>query len=572
MYRTFIMRFLAIGATSIVLLSFCFAGAQTSSPQRAEGFDLIVRNGRVMDGSGNPWFRADIGIRGGKIAAVGDLSRTTSATVIDARGLVVSPGFIDMHTHCDAGFRDPQLRTNEPWIRQGVTTVMLGVDGNGPWEPEKVASPWLTTGVGTNIAFYVGHNAIRKYLMGIDNRAPSPAELQKMRDLVKQGMQNGSFGLSTGLEYIPGIYSKTDEVIELSRVAAQYGGIYDSHYRDEFQEFLQSVDEGIQIAGKAHIPVHLGHFKIIGKHNWWMMPEGLRRIREARSRGLEITLDQYPWDNGATSNLEGLIQVPPEMQPLRDMKDVMPAGVAQTQSFAERQRMMDEYRAVLVKALKDPLTRSQLRTATEQGLSSPSDPNWIHKWGYDWIRVVRSIKNPDYINHVISEIASWRGVGGFDVISDLISEEGADVGVSIGPMLEDNVALAMKEPYLAFSSDGSLVPFGVGYPHPRAYGSFARVYRKYVRDQNVITLEDAVRKMTTLPAQILGIRDRGRVAVGNWADIVVFDPQTIADKSTYASPHQYAVGVVHVLVNGKAVLADGKMTGALPGKLLLHNR
>ena len=535
-----------------------------------EDYDVIIRNGRVMDGSGNPWFLAEIGIRQGKIAAIGNLSQASAKTAIDAHGLLVTPGFIDMHSHCDNGFANSSLRSNEPWVRQGVTTVMVGVDGNGTWEPQKAAQPWQETGTGTNYAFYVGHNRIRRSVMGIDDRAPTPEELEKMKEFVKQGMENGAFGFSTGLEYIPGVYSKTDEVIALSKVAAGYHGIYDTHYRDEFSGFLDSVDEGIAISESAGIPVHLGHFKVIGEHNWGMMAEGLKRVREARARGLEITLDQYPWDNGATSNLEGLIQVPKDLQPIRGVYDQLHSPAAA--GGPSRETLINQYRAELVKTLADPAGREALRRATEEGLNGPADPNWIHKWGYDWIRVVRSKKHQDYVNQVISDIAEWRGTSGFNVIADLISTEGPDLGISIGPMLESNVVMAMKEPFLAFSSDGSLTAFGAGFPHPRAYGSFARVYRKYVREEHVLTLEDAVRKMTSLPAQILGIGDRGRLAVGNWADITIFDPQTMAEKTTYADPHQYAVGVSYVFVNGMAVLSDGKMAGTLPGKLLLHHR
>jgi N-acyl-D-amino-acid deacylase len=531
-------------------------------------YDVIIRNGRVMDGSGNPWINAEIGILQGKIAAIGDLSKASAKSTIDAHGLLVTPGFIDMHSHCDQGFASPALRSNEPWVRQGVTTVMVGVDGRGTWEPEKAAKPWQETGTGTNYAFYVGHNTIRRTVMGIDNRAPTPAEMEKMKALVKEGMENGDFGISTGLEYIPGIYSKTDEVVELSKIASSYHGIYETHYRDEFLGFLDSVDEGIAISKEANIPVHLDHFKIIGKHNWWMMEEGLKKIRAARASGLDITLDQYPWDNGATSNLEGLIQVPPDLQPIRGIYDQLHATSG---AGGGREELVSQYRAALVKTLGDPAGRAALRRATEEGLSGPADPNWIHNWGYDWIRVVRSKKHQDYVNQLISDVAAWRGVSGFDLVADLITTEGVDLGVSIGPMLEANVQMAMKEPYLAFSSDGSLTPFGVGFPHPRAYGSFVRVYRKYVREDHVITLEDAVRKMTSLPAQIIGFTDRGRIAVGNWADITIFDPQAMADKTTYADPHQYGVGVSYVLVNGVPVLAEGKMTGSLPGKLLLHH-
>lgn len=553
------------------LLLLTLIGSAVSSSLAEEEYDLIIKGGRIIDGTGNPWFRADLGVKEGRIAKIGNLERAGAKKVIDATGLVVAPGFIDMHNHSDQNLDRPDLRLNEPFITQGVTTLVLGVDGRGPWDIESRVAVWKRQGIGTNVAFYVGHNLIRTHIMGIEDRAPTEEELERMKALVKQGMENGAFGLSTGLEYIPGIYSRTDEVIELAKVAASYGGIYDSHYRDEFYGFLDSVREAIEIAEKANIPVNLGHFKVIGKHNWGKMPEAVRLIEEARARGLEITADQYPWDNGATGYLHDLLQVPPGLGRISDLyarlqpsrrPDV--AGLPQE----EVKRIRSEYLAELIKALKDPELRDKIREATEKGLPGPESRNWIKKWGYDWMRVVRSRKHPEYLGQVIAEICSWKGVDAFTVVSDLIVAEGEELGVSIGPLSEEDVITAMKQPWVMHSSDGSLVPFGQGFVHPRSYGSFPRVLGRYVREKKMLGLEEAVRKMTSLPAQTLRLRDRGLLREGFWADITIFDPETIIDKATYIDPHQYSEGIFYVLVNGQIVLERGEMTGAAPGKIL----
>lgn len=310
-------------------------------PAAQDSYDIIIMNGRIVDGSGNPWYRADVGIRGGRIARIGDLRQAKAARVVDAANRFVAPGFIDIHSHADRGLDDPALRFNQSFLFQGVTTSVAGVDGAGGDNVAAQAEAMLAHGIGTNLLFYVGHNAARRAVIGIENRAPSAAELDQMKAFIRRGMESGAFGISTGLQYIPGRYSDTREVIELSKIAAAYGGIYDTHYRDEFNNMLKSIEEGIEISEQAGLPVHFGHIKVIGEHNWGKMARAIELIDAARARGLDITADQYPWDNGAVSTLHAHLQVPPSLEDLhqlwraasgfdgrREGGDAYPAGAA----------------------------------------------------------------------------------------------------------------------------------------------------------------------------------------------------------------------------------------------------
>ncbi len=520
-----------------------------------EDFDVIVRGGRVLDGTGNVWFRADLGIRGGRIEHIGELGGSQAGEIIEALGRIVAPGFIDLHSHADRGLGDPELRFNQSFLYQGVTTSVVGVDGGGSDDVEKAAAPLLSQGIGTNVAHYVGHNAARRLAMGIEDRAPTAEELERMKSFIRRGMESGAFGISTGLEYVPGRYSTTEEVIELGKVAASYGGIYDTHYRDEFFDMTKSIEEGIRISEEARIPVHFGHFKVIGEHNWGQMAKAIELVDEARGRGLDITADQYPWNNGAVSYLHHHLQFPPELTELQGLE-----------------RSSKEYLEALRAALQKPESRAAIRLATEQGLTGPQHNNWIRHWGYDWFRVVRSLQHHEYLDQTITQIAYWKATTGFDLVADLIVEEGEDLGVSIGPFSPDEVELAMAQPWMAHSTDGTLSPLGEGFPHPRSYGSYARLIETYVRERGVLSLEEAIRKSTSLPAQILGLRDRGLIREGAWADLVVFDPENVRNRSTYSDPHHYAEGFDVVVVNGEVVLREGRLTGAAPGRVLRHRK
>jgi N-acyl-D-aspartate/D-glutamate deacylase len=352
-------------------------------------------------------------------------------------------------------------------------------------------------------------------------------------------------------------------VIELSKVAAAYGGMYDTHYRDEFNNMLKSIEEGIEISEKAGLPVHFGHIKVIGEHNWGKMEKALEMINEARARGLDITADQYPWDNGAVSTLHSHLQVPPSLKELHQAwRDA--SGFDGNRARDGR----DAYLAALRKALVDPDARVAIRRATEWGLDGPEYNNWIKQWGYDWFRVVRTRKHPEFLDQTITQIAYWKASSGFDIVADLIVEEGNDIGISMGPFSSADVRKAMIQPWVAHSTDGALTALGQGFPHPRSYGSYPRLIEYYVRELRLLTLEEAIRKSTSLPARILGLRDRGTLREGAWADVIVFDPAKVHNASTYADPHHYAEGFDTVMVNGTVVLENGKTTGATPGRVL----
>ncbi len=518
--------------------------AASSAP--SQQFDIIIRNGRVIDGSGNPWFRADVGVRAGKIAAIGNLQSATAAKVIDAQGLYVAPGFIDMHNHSDRGLQDPKLRPAKYWLVQGVTTVVMGIDGLGTLDMMALARDWERSGMGVNTAFYIGQNPIRTKVIGIVDRAATPAEIEQMRSMVRQGMENGAFGLSTGLVYIPSIYSSTDEVVELARVAAEYGGIYDTHHRDEMTSFLKSLRETLEITRRAGVPLMISHIKVMGQDNWGQMTEAVALINDARAHGQEITANQYSWPNGAVrTSLASVLQIPPGMGKLETVYNDLHGNPPDFANDNEQR----QYVADLVAALNDPAKREQIKRASEEGIRSAASRNWIKKWGFP-------------------QIAEREHTDSFSVVEKLLRTEDEHFVVSIGPCDERDVVTALKQPWVSFGSDGELTTLGPRWINPRSLATFARVYRKYVREDHVISVEDAVRKMTGLPAQTLRLRDRGMLREGMWADTTIFDADRMADRSSYADSLHYPEGVVHVLVNGVVALENGELTEHPAGRVL----
>ncbi len=542
--------------------------ALTGPALAADRYDVIIRNGRVIDGAGNPWFHADVGVRVGKIAAIGDLHAASATKEIDASGLYVAPGFIDMHNHSDRGLRDPNLRPAEFWLIQGITTVVLGIDGLGTVEMMDDARQWQRAGMGVNTAFYIGQNPIRTKVIGIVDRAATPAEREQMKQMVRQGMEAGAFGLSTGLVYIPSVYSSTDEVVELAKVAAEYGGIYDTHHRDEMTSFMPSLRETLAITERAHIPLMISHIKVMGQDNWGQMAEAVALINAARARGQEITANQYPFPNGAVrTSVASVLQIPPGMGHLEQVYNALHGNPPDFANDAEQK----QYVAELVKALDDPARREQIRKANDEGINNPSSRNWIRKWGYGWLRVEVSTKNPQYVGKTIPQIAALEHTDGFSIAEKLLRTEDEHFVISIGPCDERDVVAVLKQPWLSFSSDGELTPLGPRWINPRSLGSFARVYRKYVREEGVLSLEEAVRKMTGLAAQSLRLRDRGLLREGLAADIVVFDAEHMADRSSYADSLHYPDGVLHVLVNGSVALENRRLTGHPAGRVLYRN-
>lgn len=495
-------------------------------------YDVVLQGGTVEDGTGAPARVADVAIVGGRIAKVGDASGDRATRRIDARGLVVAPGFIDPHTHTRGHIRD--MPTAEPWIRQGVTTLVEGNDGSSPLPLGPFLDSVAAARPAPNFAMFVGHGSVREQVMATANRAPTAAELDSMRALVALGMEQGALGLSTGLAYVPGTYATTEEVIELAKVAASYGGIYISHMRDEGAGVLASVRETIRIGEEAAIPVQLTHHKVGGHAQWGQSEESIRLMREARQRGVDVTFDQYPYTASSTG-----------------LSFLIPKWAMAGDSLQMRLAVPAQHRRIL---------RDMLDFIDERFGNDP-----------ERIQLVSCDFDPSLGGRTVGDILHERGKAGTPTdIAELALEFDAKGGC--GAILhsydEGDVMRFLQSEYGMIGSDGSLVPFGEGFPHPRAYGTYARVLGRYVREQGVISLEEAVRRMTSAPARRLGFAERGEVREGMVADLAIFDPAEIADRATFQDPHQYAVGVRYVLVGGELVLDDGAITDARPGRIL----
>ena len=506
-----------------------------STPAAQESFDIIIRGGRVVDGSGNPWVAADVGIVGDRIGRIGDLSSATAGREIAADGLVVAPGFIDPHTHALGGIF--QVPTAENALLQGVTTLTEGNDGGSPLPVGEHLDQIAATGISPNWAVFVGQGTVRSAVIGRDDRDPTPAELDQMKALVSTAMEEGALGLSTGLFYVPGAFTSTEEVIALAHVVAQYDGIYISHMRNEAEGLLDSVRETIRIGEEAGLPVQMTHHKAIGRDAWGQSAESLTLVDAARRRGVDVTIDQYPYTASQTS---------------------IAALLPQWAQAGTRDEMVER--------LRDPETRRRVkgevvwRIEHDRGGGDPANVV-IALCAWD-----RSLEGQS-----LADILRARGL-------DVTTETAADLTIEIveqgnaraiyHAISEEDVERIMRHPAAAIGSDGGVSVFGVGVPHPREYGTFARVLSRYVRDRGVLTLEEAVRKMSSATAQRLGIHDRGLLRAESFADIVVFDAEEVRDLATFEDPHQYAVGVRYVLVNGVLVVDGGEHTGARPGRVI----
>jgi len=533
-------------------------------------YDLLVKDGLVVDGTGNPWFRADIGIGDGKMASIGDLHPAEAEEVLDAKGLVVAPGFIDMHTHSELSLLiNPRAESS---IRQGVTTEVVGNCGSsaaplndalreemGKTTPilgdAKLRLEWSTMdgylkglegkGVAQNVVTLVGNGNLRAITMGFEARAPKGDELAEMKRALSQAMEDGAFGLSSGLIYSPSSYADTRELVELCRVVARYGGIYSSHIRGEGESLIAAVKEAIEIGHRSGVPVEISHHKASGRANWGKVKRTLKLIDEARGRGVDVTCDVYPYLAGST----GLDSVLPSY--------AWEGGVDR-----------------LIERLRDPETRRRLRREMVKGRRGWSSMLKASGWGAIMISYCHGHR--EYEGKTIPELARLKGTDPFDFVFDLLIEERASVGTVNFMMREEDLRAVLAHPVSMIGSDSSAAaPYGVlgkGKPHPRTYGTFPRVLGEYARSRGLLTLEGAVRKMTSLPAQKLKLRDRGLIREGLWADITVFDRRAVVDKATYAMPHRYPAGIEYVIVNGKIVIDRGEHTGALPGRALRLNR
>jgi len=519
------------------LAAVCVATRARGGPKPAPEptYDLVITNARVVDGAGNPWFRADVAIKGGRIARVGRVAASDGKKAIDARGQVLAPGFIDVHTHVENVYDLPDA---ENFVRMGVTTLVTGNCGGSASDVGKFLGRASETPVAVNLATLVGHNTIRRAVLGEADRQPTPEELEKMKALVERAMLDGAVGLSTGLFYVPGAYAKTDEVVELAKVAARHGGVYATHMRDEGERVADSVRESIEIGERAGLPVEISHFKISTKKLWGRSDMTLGLVRDARKRGLSVTVDQYAYTASSTS-----------------LDSRLPDWVEEGGREEGKKRIADPAQhARVVREMKDTLRKSGFKDFSYAAVASYGAKH-------------------EYDGKTIAEVAKLaRGHSDVDSQVEQILEMYAAGGAAMvyHSMGEDDVRRIMREPFTMIASDSGVRRFGEGVPHPRGYGNNARVLAEYVRGLGLISLEDAVRKMTSLPAQTFSLRDRGMVREGLAADLVLFDDAAVSDPATFDEPHQYAVGFTYVIVNGEVVLDSGRVTGARPGAALRH--
>jgi N-acyl-D-amino-acid deacylase len=500
----------------------------------AADYDVLIRNAHVIDGSGNAWFRADVGVKDGRIAAVGSLTNQTAARTIDARERMLAPGFIDVHVHVEGNIeRNPRA---DNFLLDGVTTIITGNCGRS----ELNLTAWFDrldkSGLGLNVGSLVGHNSVRAEVMGSANRLASPAEIKKMQSLVDRAMREGAVGFSTGLEYIPGTYSNTAEVVALAKAAAAHGGVYTSHMRDEGIHEIEAITEAVNVGREAGMPVEISHLKIDRRSVWGASEKSLELIERFRREGVDVVADQYPYDRAATN-----------------LGIRLPSWALADGKVKER--------------LADPRTRARIAAEMKSNLAEMGETS------YSFATVARFAPNPSYEGKNISEIAVMKGRakgvdGEIDTIFDLMNAGGASMIYKL--MGDADIERIMRWPFTAIASDGGVQELGAGNPHPRSYGTNARVLAEYVRVKKVLTLEDAIRRMTSLPARTFKLADRGLIRDGMAADLVVFDSARVEDKATYVKPHQYSAGFDFVMVNGKLVVDEGKLTAARAGKTIRH--
>jgi N-acyl-D-amino-acid deacylase len=548
----------------------------TSCKQAAENYDILILNGTIIDGSGNPGFAGDIGIIGDTIVDIGELSGKTAVKSIEANGLTVSPGFIDMHTHCDGGLGQKDSNINLNYLIQGTTTVVTGNCGDGTFKIAEIKKEWEDLGIGTNAVHLVGFGTVRNEVMGAEPRDAKPEELKKIKEIIRQAMKEGAWGMSTGLEYIPGCYASTEEIIEVAKVVGEYGGVYASHQRNEFDRVPEATQETIQIAEEAGVRANVSHLKVCRKNYWGKMEEVVDLINEARARGTNIVADMYPYHYASGGPILPMIRnagwapfhLPADMEPFAELRKKMKE---RDLSDSEMKKLREQYIEELAEALADKSKRDRIRKSVLEG--EPHKPSSVALAGWDSYLVTVAKKNTHLIGKILSDIAKEQNRDPFDVAADLVIDE-PDLYVACGVMSEDDMKYAMEQDWLMFSSDGDAMAVlketdlpQIG--HPRAFGSQARVIRKYVREEHVLTLENAIKKMSSLPASFLQMKDRGLLKKGYKADIVIFDPETVEDKGTPSDTHQYSTGTEYVIVNGKISIEGGKFNEILNGKLLL---
>ncbi|MBS3818068.1 D-aminoacylase [bacterium] len=521
-----------VGFFLLIFFSFLFL---TCGPS-PEPFDLVIKNGYILDGCGNPPYREDIGIRGKKIAQIGSISESKAEKVIDAHNLTVTPGFIDVHTHCDRGI--DEIPTVDNYLLQGVTTVIGGNCGGHPFPLKSLFQKLENKGISLNFACLIGHNTIRREVMGLKKTLPTTEEMKEMKKLIHQEMKAGAVGFSTGLSYLPGSYSNKEEIVELASAVAPYNGIYASHIRNQGDHITRAVKEAIQVGEKNDIPVQISHIKLAKDSVWGEIERVTKPVEEARERGVNVLLDQYPYtatSSGFTSSF--------------------PSWVFEGGRDKFLQRMEDEETYQKVKSYV-----IERRLASTKGIDKT-----------ETIYISRYKENPEYEGKNLKEILVERGQkpnvsNAADLIIEIQKKGGAS-GVFF-QMDEKDVQDLMKLPYIMHASDGSVQEKGEGVPHPRNYGTFPRVISHYVREEGVLPLREAIRKMTSLPAQAFRLSGRGILKEGMYADLTIFDRDVFKDQATFSKPHQYAEGLAYVVVNGEVVVKNNQHTGSRPGMIL----
>lgn len=523
------------GFLAAICLQALLAACSTTQPV----YDLLIVDGAIVDGTGAPAYQGDVAIVADKIVKIGHLDGATARRVIDASGLTVAPGFIDLHTHADRNIK--QNHGVENYLYQGVTTLLAGNCGNSPVNFPDYIQSIEETGIALNLGLLIGHNSVRAEVMANDNRAPSAAEQTQMEELVKAAMDAGAFGLSTGLIYLPGTYSETDEVIALAKVVAAEGGIYASHIRNEFELLVDAVEEAITIGRAADIPVQISHLKVADNTMWGDSVIILGMVEAARAEGLDVAVDQYPYTAGST----GLANVFPAWARAGSQKD-----------FQAR--------------LDDPETRARIKADTVRKLNGARAAGDLSR-----IAIASFDKHPGYAGKTMAEVTVMNGLeptieNGAEVAMDILYD--AKASAIYHMMVEEDVKRIMQAPFTSIASDGSAVTFGKDVPHIRNYGTYPRVLAKYVREEGLLTLEQAIHKMTALPASRINLETRGTLAVGMVADISIFDHLTVSDHDDWENPHQYATGFDYVIVAGVPVINRGTSSGAFPGKVLRKNR
>ncbi|MDA9015492.1 D-aminoacylase [Flavobacteriaceae bacterium] len=534
-FCTFKKRFtFMIFIKKISLILCVLVGIGCTSNQQ---FDILILNGTVYDGSLNDPKQIDVGIIQNKIIELGELTDRQASRIIDAKGLVVAPGFIDLHAHLEPIF---DLSDCESHVRQGVTTSLGGPDGRGPIPFGVYVDSLAQLGVGMNVGFLVGHNSVRREVMNLDNRKPTPVELHQMKSLVAQAMDEGAFGISTGLKYLPGSFSELEEIVELSKEASKKGGIYTSHLRDEGLEVMASVEEAISISEKANIPVVLTHHKVIGKPMWGKSNETLGLVDKAREKGLNITMDQYPYNASYT----GISVLIPAW-----------ARAGGNEKFIER--------------LKNPKLRDSIKKGIVFNILNDRGGDDLDRVQFAKVRWMPELEG--------KTLKYWCELKGLKPTTangaELVIEAQVKGGASciFHAMDENDVVNIMQHPQTMIASDGRLVKLGDGHPHPRWYGTFPRVLGRYVRERGILSLSEAIYKMTLMPAKVMGLNDRGSIGVGKKADLTIFNSETILDKANFEQPHQYSEGIEYVLINGQLAVDQGEFKPIKSGEVLLKN-